>query len=244
MNHPTLLLYAPGHSFVLPYLERELAPKGWQINTNLKNPAGAQQAIMLSSTQIYLPQQGQMLDEQTPIDTEGPWHAYEQLFSHVCTAAGLTPIILRCANTVGTGMQGLPILMARAVARGTLPHLTSKKQHPRALISLVHATTVAQTAAQIALNPQLITQPCALNLTDGTETPVDSLLEALAWRINQKRVGTMPRALARILLRPALWHAMTTTLTYSDLRLRQLFHPQNIPVTQYLKTHIYDDSSL
>lgn len=150
----------------------------------------------------------------------------------VALRRGLT--VLFCPNVVGTGMTGLPMEIARQIARGSFYHLADNETR----LSTVHAADVAK-AVRLALGSGL-----ALTVTDGADPTFHDFAEALAWRINQKRVLTLSSKWVSWIISPRLRRIITTDAVAdgSEFASRFDFHP--VPVTEYLRTHIYDDESL
>lgn len=190
-------IFAPSHSFVLPYIVRELPDEDIML---VENPAEAHIAIMNPS-------------EQAP---EG-----------VAT-------VLFCPNIVGTGMTGLPMEFARRIARGSFYHLGSND----ARLSTIHASDVAK-AVRLAFGT-----PGQFTVTDGNDPTFHDFAEALAWRINHKRILTLNSKWVNWIISPALKKIITTDAVVdgSEFAKRFDFHP--IPVTEYLRTHVYDEESL
>ncbi len=241
-----LFISAPGREFVLPYISRELP--GMKIITEQDESIVPEAAIMLSGTELYAAESGTLLDESTPVRSEHPLAYAERDFCSRCAENNTGYIIFRCANTIGTGMTGYPRKLAEAVYRGFLFHFPHNEAH----ISAVHASTVAQ-VCRLALEAGLATDSGPenvhiFNLTDGVHPSFDDLVEALAYRIDHKRVSTLSTVgqqwLGRILYGKERYRRMTTTLTFSDAKLRGILGTEPVPVTQYMREHNYDDQSL
>lgn len=230
MNTPTLFINAPVHHFLLPYFEREFA------DHTVVDEAPATKidvAIMISSTDIY--KLNECIDEATEINLESVWVRREEAFRTLCAQKGVNPCILRVPHIVATGMSGLPMRLARGIARGTLMHIKGNE----AIISLIHGIDVAQYARA------LMGKDVTVNITDGTNTSVDLLIDALARRINDKKVFTLSPRWARLLYGKDFYEQLTTSLRVNDAKARKLAPEVNLhPVTDYLTTHIYDDESL
>ncbi len=254
------LLLCPGREFVVPYVERELGD-GWQIVTRLADADDAERAVLLSSTEIYTATQGSDIDETSPIDVESSWHGHERMYQGLCQKLGLRPLILRCANVVGTGMTGLPMDLARGIARGTVCHIATPRakkstrlrpnpdapDRPHGYISVVHAVDVARAAVSLSLPERqndINASAGIFNLTDGVETDIDTLIDALAHRIKDKRVGDTSLRWLKWLTPGNVYRAMTTTRTYSAAKYLKICATPPVTVTDYLMTHIYDETSL
>lgn len=233
---------------MLPYLDREFGLDSLMPSEEpsvilsadpvLCLPDTADFAVMLSSTEVYARKDGTDIPEDSRLDTLSPWYAREQAFSQACALASVPCAILRCANIVGTGMNGLAMRLAHAVWRGWPLHLAGNE----AVVSAVHAVDVARLVRLV------LGTPCVVNVTDGVATPVDLLIEAFAYRLDNKRVaslGTKQTAFAKLIYGKRNFALLTTSLTYADDGMKSMF-PDFRPnvVTDYLKTHVYDDESL
>lgn len=144
-------------------------------------------------------------------------------------AAGLV-----CPNIVGTGMTGLPMAMATAITRGTYFHISGNE----ARVSTVHATDVARAVALLPGKPGVYT------LTDGFNPTFRDLAEALAFRLGDKRIFTLRRRWARWLMDRRLIESVTTGAIVRGTDFAEAFGFQPVAVTEYLRTHVYDDESL
>ncbi len=115
--------------------------------------------------------------------------------------------------------------------------------------SIIHATDVARAAKDLA------SAGGTYNITDGVHPSIYDLGEALAHRIGNRRIFTIPDGLAKFAAKlgnkiPAVpfssthYSQLTTTLTFnSDAILKVVdWHPHN--VVNYLRTHNYDENSL
>lgn len=141
---------------------------------------------------------------------------------------------LRCPYIIGTGMDGLPMRIAAGIKRGTFAHIRDNEAH----ISVIHATDVAR-AAQLASGIQ-----GAYTLTDITDPSICDLAEALAHRLNDKRLLTIKRSWARWWYGRSYFDELTTdhTAPCTFIEVFPDFRPT--PVVEYLKTHVYDEQSL
>lgn len=228
---PDVLIYMPHAGFLLPYMEREFS--GMHVVTDLVD-ADFKGAVMVSTTDIYDATEGRFLNESTPIKTDSDEAKDEQRFIDFCRAKGLKPTILRCANIVATGMEGLPMRLARGLVRMTM----FKIRDNMACISLVHGVDVARAAKA------LIDSGETFNLTDNVETEVNDLLDALVHRIQDKRVYQIKPRWARWLYGRRFYNQLTTTLTFSSEKTRAALGFEPNCVTKYLLTHDYNDESL
>lgn len=135
---------------------------------------------------------------------------------------------------IGTGMTGLPRELAARVWRGTF----FREPASDPAISAIHATDVAR-AVRLTLGEKGI-----FIVTDGRTHTLDELADALAWRMGQKRVLTAPARWARWLPGHSFRRRCTELpqVDGSQFIASHNFHPAN--VAEYLKTHVYDDTSL
>ncbi len=253
----TFLLYCPGSEFVVPYLQRQMG-EGWDIVTALGDCEAPDRALMLSSTHIYDVSEGLNYDENTPIDAESPWNAYERMFEGYCRTRSLTPVVIRCAEIVGTGMTGLPMRLARGIYRGTLRHVAvprprhetrlrkavEEAERPKALLSVVHAVDVARCADLLTRPGRFAEESETYNLTDNSTTDIDTLIDALAYRINDKHVPSASPFVAGLLNGRAISRAMKRSLTFNPAKILRVTNIEPSQVTNYLRTHLYDESSL
>lgn len=147
--------------------------------------------------------------------------------------------VLVCPNIVGTGMTGLPMELARRIARGSFYHLEGNE----ARLSTIHAADVAKAVHLSHGNGGRYL------VTDGADPAFRDFAEALAWRLNHKRILTLSSRWVRWIISPALRRIITkdATVRADGTALRSFadefdFHP--VPVTEYLRTHVYDEKSL
>lgn len=155
-------------------------------------------------------------------------------FDEFCRSKGLPVCELRCPSVVGTGMKGLPRRIAEGIYRGTYCLIRDNE----ARISVVHASDVAK-AASFALGSQ-----GTYTLTDMADPTICELSDALAFRLGDKRLFTLPPWAAKIWYGGGYYQKLTTDNTYPDTFTESFpdFHPH--PVVDYLRTHVYDEGSL
>jgi len=147
--------------------------------------------------------------------------------------AAEVPVIV-CTNIVGTGMTGFPMELARRIANGTYYHIADNE----ARLSTVHAVDVARAVALV------IGKPGVYVLTDGENPTYTDFAEALAWRIKQKRILTLKRSWARWLMSSKLRRKITSDCVIDGSAFMEQFGFKPSRVTEYLRTHVYDDESL
>ncbi len=155
-------------------------------------------------------------------------------FEALCREQSLPVATLRCPNIVGTGMQGLPRRIAEGIYKGTFFHISGSEGRT----SVVHAVDVARAAALAAgSNGDYV-------LTDGTSPTIHDLAEALAYRIDNKRIFSLPARLCRWWYSRDFFRLLTSDT--SEVETFTTAFPGFLPVDtlNYLRTHIYDDASL
>ncbi len=236
-----LLLSCPGRNFVVPYIERELPE--WEIY--FPDTIGSQKpdaAVMLSGTEIYAVREGLNLDESCPVDGRLPLAAREVELCRMAEEKGIVPVVLRCAVTIGTGMEGYGMDMARDIARGSFFHFPGND----AVISVIHASQIARLVADIC-NGVVKPKRRFYNITDMTDTPVHDLAEALAFRMNNKRISTLstrPQQWMGRIVFSSKYRLYSTSLTFSALAAKEElnFNPEG--TVEYMRSHVYDNNSL
>lgn len=234
-------IFAPEHQYVMPYMDRQLSPH-YELHYEIDNIDQLYMAVMISSVEIYDVTSGKSYNELTSIDPESPWNQLERRFTSICNKRGVTPVILRCAPIVGTGMNGPVMDLVKSLNRGLARHISPA---PETLISLVHAVDLPKVIWELTyVLPKNVKSPIIYNVTDGVDTDVDDLIEALAHRLNDKRISTVKRRWARLLMGSAIYRYLTTTLTFSNSQLMEAIQYTPTIVTDYLLTHIYDHDSL
>lgn len=142
--------------------------------------------------------------------------------------------VLVCPNIVGTGMNGLPMELARRIARGAYYHLGNNA----ARLSTIHATDVAKAVRLV------IGKAGKYTVTDGVDPTFHDFAEALAHRLNHKRILTLNSKWVNWIISPALRIIITKDMTYDGSEFASEFDFHPTPVTEYLRTHVYDDESL
>lgn len=234
----TLLALCPDAEFMVKYLAAAFGEQ-WRVITRPEDDADIDAAVMISSTDIYDVTEGGGYAEDTPLKADSPMVRDEAMYADFCRRRDLPCLILRPANIVGTGMTGLPMRMARGIARGTLMHIRDNS----AALSVVHALDVAR------LSVELQDAPGIYNLTDGRDTTVDALIDALAHRLNDKSVGTLRPRWARWLYGRRYYDRLTRSLTFDSTAVRSALtaagrSAEMIDVVQRLNTHRYGQDDI
>ena len=209
------------------------------------------QFVFISTVQVYGKSEGENYSEETPIEPTTNYgkskHNAEQFLHQWCEEHGVLLTILRPPLIVGTGMKGTLRSMVNGIYRGYYYHIKGNE----ARRSVIHATDVSTVVRKIASIGGVY------NVTDGENPTVHDLAEALAYRMGDKRIYTMPmwqaKTLAKIgdVLCPskcpittAKLAQLTNTLTFSGDAITQVIDWVPNKVTHYLRTHNYDENSL
>lgn len=229
-----LYVHAPNAAFVMPYIERELPDVEF-----VDGAAAADLAVMLSHVDVYGVTEGDGTDESAPLQNAA-LRSDEEDFRR---RAGEKGVIVRTADVIGTGMNGFPMALAREIASGRFFHFPGNE----ARRSVVHASDVARFIA-LLVSRNGSTAHREYNLTDMSDPTVHDIAEALAFRMNNKRISTLSTRpqqwLGRVWYGRTLYALYTTTVTYSAERVKEEFGFQPVPVTTYVHTHVYDHNSL
>ncbi|MDO4320346.1 MAG: hypothetical protein Q4C34_07195 [Bacteroidales bacterium] len=142
--------------------------------------------------------------------------------------------VLVCAEIIGTGMTGFPRRLAEAVMRGSFMHVPGR-QVP---VSIVHAVDVGRAAALV------IGKPGVYRLADTAGHDVDELADALAVRMGDKRIFTLRMRFLQWLFRPSFERLTRGLQAVDGTSFAETFGFTPVNVTNYLRTHVYDESSL
>lgn len=231
-----ILIFAPEGSFLLPYIRREIPVKNDITESFEDKPA---LAVMISSTDIYAPDEG-WLNEEAMVRHDSPWVKLEQEFTGKAQAADIPAYILRCAPVIGTGMTGSMRRLAESIYRGVFFHFPGNEARK----SVVHATDVSKAVKFIADND---IAAGVYNLTDSVDPTLHDIAEALAYRMANKRISnlsTKPQQwFGRMIYGKERYAAYTTSELFSSSRIQAAgFVPTD--TCNYMRTHIYDESSL
>lgn len=240
-----ILFSAPGREFVKPYVERELPDCVLVADASeLPDGAKAELAVMLSGCEVYDADEGENLDESTPLREDSALARAEKEFTAEAAHTGLPAMILRCANTVGTGMTGFPMSIARSIYRGFYFHFKDND----ARLSCVHASQVAAALRLLIEKGTPEGGTLTVNITDGSDTTLHDFAEAIVARMGNKRISTLSTWgqiwLGKLFYGKERYRRLTSTLTYSDARLRELIGPARESMVEYMRNHVYDEDSL
>lgn len=205
--------------------------------------------VYISSTEVYGAEEGAGINENRepePVSEAGKTKLKaEEILSQWCAAKGVALTILRSPAIVGTGMRGPLRNMVNSIYRGSYHHIEDETCH----MSVVHATDVARAMVMLTGLSGIF------NITDGVNPSRHDLAEALAHRMNDKRIYTLRAKRARMVARlcdflPFVGYGRKTlaeryrTLTFDDARLRRTIAWEPNSVVEYLKTHDYEENSL
>lgn len=222
-----IIFLTPENEFLRPYIEREMGK------------CEPKHSVMISSTDIYIPDSEAITAEDGPTDENSPWAGYEKSFieSHP------DGIILRAAPIVGTGMTGKVRRLAEEIYRARFFHFPGNEARK----SIVHATDVAKAAAYIAKNGVQGTDKHIFNLCDGVDPTLHDIAEALAFRMSNKRISTLstnPQQIIGRMLYGKRYRDYTTDERFNGEALLAAIPLKPVSVCEYLRTHVYDENSL
>jgi len=205
--------------------------------------------VYVSSVAVYGAMSGEDIDESTSCCPVTPYGRakleVEKYLTGWCDSHGVNMLVVRPAMVVGTGMGGPLRLLVNRIYRGTYRHVTGNE----ARVSVVHASNLADIVAHSIFG-------CGVyNVTDGENPTRHDLAEALAWRLDHKRIYSLPLSKARILARIGDYVPVTgftsetlrhelSTLTFDGHAIIELSGVESMSVTGYLRNHTYDESSL
>jgi len=204
----------------------------------------AKRVVLLSSTDIYDACAGENLNELTPLRSDSESFKAEQAAKDACDKNSMELTILRLPElVVGTGMDGMLMKIVTQISRGTYSHIKGSD----ARRSVVHASSIGKAVAESV--------PGIFNIADPEAPTVRELAEAISFRIGQKRIYSMSYNLARRLTGMAkvlnvggwkedMLEFKTNSLTFSTGKAESAFNFSTTPAVEYLRTHIYDESSL
>lgn len=211
--------------------------------------APPREMVYVSSVEVYGRTEGEGYTEETiptPVSVVGRSKLRaEEVLMQWCAGRGVKLTILRCPPIVGTGMEGQLRLLVNSIYRGTYHHIDGETSR----ISVVHAVDVARAIVDLSPVGGLF------NFTDGVNPTRHDLAEAFAFRLQNKRIYTLRARRAKITAGiadfiPFLGYGTAKlaerykSLTFnSDKAASQLSWRPN-SVTDYLRTHDYDENSL
>ncbi len=206
--------------------------------------------VFISSVQVYGKENGENYDESTPITPKTEYgkskYNAEQFLKEWSNAHSVTLTILRPPLIVGTRMKGLLRSMVNGIYRGYYFHIKGNE----ARRSVIHATDVSSVVRKISPIGGVY------NITDGVGPKIYDFAEALACRMGDKRIYTLPmpivKSVAKIgdiigysapITTQKLSH-LTETLTFNSEAILNVIDWKPNSVIEYLRTHNYDENSL
>lgn len=198
--------------------------------------------VMLSNATIYNVETGENINEFAPLKADSQVALAEQIVTDGVSQIPLTILRLPCL-TVGTGMTGILRNMANAISRGTYTTIKDNDTH----VSVIHASDVGPAIA-LSAGCQGI-----YNINDRVNPTVAQLADGISYRIGKRVMTTTnknARRLARLLsflgfnYATEMYRFKTTTLTYSAEQFSSKFDFKPVDTVNYLKTHVYDETSL
>lgn len=168
------------------------------------------------------------------ITTDATIENTDEAFDAEVRHLGLPLAVLHCPCIIATGMTGLPRRIASAIYSGRFLQIKGCG----ARISVVHGIDVARAALLMAGTEATLT------LTDGTDPTIADLADALAWRIDGKRLFSVSPRLARIWYGRSFYSMLTTDAVCAENFTAAYPEFRPVTVTEYLRTHVYDQNSL
>lgn len=226
MSDNTIYITSP-NEFLRPYVEQE---------TGKTEPAFS---VMVSSTDIYSPDHDAIINEDGPIDKNSPWAQLENEF----LKAHPDGIILRAAPIVGTGMTGKIRRLAEEIYKARFFHFPGNEVRK----SVVHACDVAKAVAFLSKNGVPERDRRIFNICDGEDSTLHDIAEALAYRMENKRISTLstrPQQMIGRILYGKRYKDYTCDERFNGQALRDITGIKPVPVCEYLRTHVYDENSL
>lgn len=208
-----------------------------------------QALVYISSLSVYGLTEGVDIDETAPL---APVTVYgksklkaEQFLTQWCADHDVTLSILRPAMIVGTGMKGTLGAMVKGIASGYYFHIKDNE----ARRSVIHASDVALAARLIAPVGGVY------NLTDRIHPTIHDLAEAIAHRLGDRRIYSLPlrcfefaarigNHLSFIPFSSSKLAQLTNSLTFSSDAISKAIDWQPRDVVNFLLTHKYDENDL
>ena len=214
-SRPFMAVHAPEHPFLLKYFDRCFDMRITDKPDMVETPSIAFVVLRVDSD----------LTDET------------HRFIDKCKKCGLPVVTLRVPPVIGTGMDGIPMRLARGVARGTM----MKIKDNGAVWSLIHATDVAKAAKAVTGDAK--SENTFVIAADPIQ--VNDFIEALGHRIKDKRVATISPRWARILYGRKLYDILTTDKIIDTSAFKAAFPDfEFVNPAEYLTSHVYDDESL
>lgn len=215
------------NEFLRPYIKREMGKTEPSFS------------VMVSSTDIYVPDAEALITEDGATDESSPWAAYERQFINEYPDG----IILRAAPIAGTGMTGKIRRLAEEIHGARFFHFPANEARK----SIVHASDVAKVVAILAKDGVPDGSGRIFNICDGEDPTLHDIAEALAYRMGNKRISTLstkPQQMIGRLLYGKRYGYYISDERFNGLALCEATGFRPVSVCEYLRTHVYDENSL
>lgn len=211
---------------------------------SLGGPQRPARAVLVSTVAVYGREEGERLDEDTPLAAADPYGASKRLAEGIFRAwaqeSGVGWTILRLPLVYGKDPPGNLGAMAAALRAGRYVGV-GRGQARRSLVWGVDVGRVLLAAARAG---------GIFHLTDGRHPTFREIEEAMAEALGRAAPARLPAsaawmlaaagsALAKLGLRPPYdldrFRKMTRTLTFNDARARAAFGWNPLPVTERIR---------
>lgn len=231
--------------------KKATSPREWIFDATKKlidglsiNPPA--EFVYLSSTEVYGITSGTDITEENSLNPTSPIgiakEATEKLLNDWCNKYGIKLTILRLPLVIGTGMNGEAMDIAKRIYRGTYRHINGNMARQ----SVVHAKDVAEAAIRLSRYGG------TFNLTDGNDPTKFDFAEAIAHRLNDKKIFSMSDKRANLITKfnrfiplatfnKKRLEAQTTTLTFSAQKAFDLLDWRPTNVVEYLNSNDYEN---
>lgn len=221
VNRPKMTVYAPGYEFLYKYFDKSFDR---EIISDVRTDGPA-------SEDLYSVPAVMVLGDNTTAD-----EAELSAFRERCSGAGLRLITLHVPAVVGTGMGDPVMRLARNIARGTMAKI---KDNP-ASVSVIHAVDIPEIVKASAEKPDIDTLRIG-----GVIISFAELTDALAMRINNKKIPFISLQWAKILFSKSFFNLVTTYVIADNTEFESVLPGFRLTnPADYLRNHIYDDESL
>lgn len=194
--------------------------------------------VFISSASVYGTISGEDIKESAPLKPTSQYGQSklkaEMYLQQWCSKHNVTLSILRPPMILGTGMKGTLRTMVNGINNGYYYNIKSNY----ARRSIIHALDVAHITRLISCIGGIY------NISDQCNPMITELGNALAHRINGKRIYTLPRWLVKMTLPKKQFTQLTTTFTLNCDAIADKIHYQNIDVINHLLTHTYNENDI
>lgn len=223
--------------FLRPYLLREFGEERVIVSTDAAAAYPSVSTVVVISTADVYGNEFERASESDAVVACDALSREQSMEAKARKAGARRILILRSAPVVGTGMTGYPRRLVGRVASGVFMQIDGADGRR----SVVHATDLALAARLLV---EKSTAEGVFNVSDAADPTVGELAEALAFRLGQKRIFKLKASWARWLpcKRSLARRRLERTISIARLCAETDFSP--VPVTEYLRSHVYDSSSL